>query len=93
MKTQLDGRSEESIGLKGLAKEFLITTKAPTATPGKGTYDNIIEEARLSFAALKVDRVRDAAIHLNPRKCCVIVWTALTEDSLLGPSLSPPCSR
>ncbi|KAH7393577.1 NADP-dependent oxidoreductase domain-containing protein [Cadophora sp. MPI-SDFR-AT-0126] len=58
-----EGRSEESIGLKGLAKEFIITTKAPTATPGKGSYENIIKEARLSFAALKVDRVRVYLLH------------------------------
>ncbi|KAL5327788.1 hypothetical protein ACEPPN_005493 [Leptodophora sp. 'Broadleaf-Isolate-01'] len=52
----MEGRSEEAIGLKGLAKEFTITTKAPTATPGNGSYENIIKEARLSFSALKVDR-------------------------------------
>lgn len=59
----MEGRSEEAIGLKGLAKEFVITTKAPTATPGNGSYENILKEARLSFAALKVDRVRVFFIH------------------------------
>lgn len=59
----MEGRSEEAIGLKGLAKEFIITTKAPTGTPGNGSYENIMKEARLSFAALKVDRVRDVLIH------------------------------
>ncbi|KAL3417593.1 aldehyde reductase [Phlyctema vagabunda] len=59
----LDGRSEEAIGLKGLAKEFIITTKAPTATAGNGSYENILKEARLSFAALKVDRVRVYLLH------------------------------
>ncbi|KAH8593098.1 NADP-dependent oxidoreductase domain-containing protein [Bisporella sp. PMI_857] len=59
----LEGRSEEAIGLKGLAKEFIITTKAPTATPGNGSYENILKEARLSFAALKVDRVRVYLLH------------------------------
>lgn len=59
----MEGRSEEAIGLKGLAKEFIITTKAPTATPGNGSYENIMKEARLSFTALKVDRVRDFLIH------------------------------
>lgn len=60
----MEGRSEEAIGLKGLAKEFTITTKAPTATPGNGSYENIIKEARLSFSALKVDRVRYVFIYL-----------------------------
>ncbi|KAH6720875.1 NADP-dependent oxidoreductase domain-containing protein [Leptodontidium sp. MPI-SDFR-AT-0119] len=59
----MEGRSEEAIGLKGLAKEFTITTKAPTATPGNGSYENIIKEARLSFSALKVDRVKTYLLH------------------------------
>lgn len=59
----MEGRSEEAIGIKGLAKEFIITTKAPTATPGNGSYENIIKEARLSFTALKVDRVRGVFIY------------------------------
>ncbi|KAG4443987.1 hypothetical protein IFR05_000534 [Cadophora sp. M221] len=59
----MEGRSEEAIGSKGLANEFTITTKAPTATPGNGSYENIIKEARLSFASLKVDRVDTYLLH------------------------------
>ena len=86
---QLDGRSEEAIGLKGLAEEFTITTKAPTGTtPGNGSYEIILKEARLSFAALKVDRVRVFLGHqhaLNFR-----IYTLLTGTLYIGGRVSPP---
>jgi hypothetical protein len=54
----LQGPSEEFIGNEGLAKEFTITTKAPTGwQPGSARKEEILANARLSFDLLKVDKV------------------------------------
>lgn len=55
---QAGGASETAIGNKGLGKEFIITTKAPTqAGHGAGSRENVLKEARKSLAALKVEKV------------------------------------
>jgi hypothetical protein len=52
------GASETAIGNKGLSTEFSITTKANTGLGnGAGKRDNILEGAKKSWEALKVDKV------------------------------------
>ena len=52
------GASEAALGNKGLAKEFIVTTKAPTGPGnGAGKRENIIRAANESWKGLKVEKV------------------------------------
>jgi aryl-alcohol dehydrogenase-like predicted oxidoreductase len=52
------GASEVALGNKGLADEFIVTTKAITGQgDGTGKRDNILQNAKDSLEALKVDKV------------------------------------
>jgi hypothetical protein len=52
------GASEVALGNKGLADEFIVTTKAITGQgDGTGKRDRILQNAKDSLEALKVDKV------------------------------------
>jgi hypothetical protein len=52
------GASEVALGNKGLADEFIVTTKAITGQGGgTGKRENILQNAKDSLEALKVDKV------------------------------------
>jgi aryl-alcohol dehydrogenase-like predicted oxidoreductase len=52
------GASEAALGNKGLADEFIVTTKALTGQgDGTGKRDRILQNANDSLEALKVDKV------------------------------------
>jgi aryl-alcohol dehydrogenase-like predicted oxidoreductase len=52
------GASEVALGNKSLADEFIVTTKAITGQgDGTGKRDHILQNAKDSLEALKVDKV------------------------------------
>jgi aryl-alcohol dehydrogenase-like predicted oxidoreductase len=52
------GASEVALGNKSLADEFIVTTKATTGQgDGTGKRDHILQNAKDSLEALKVDKV------------------------------------
>lgn len=64
--TQGLGASETTIGLKKLAGEFAIDTKAATGiAPGAG--QKILEFAKESLEALQTNKVNQAYMHLHAR--------------------------